>query len=173
MNPDEQPDDRGDFLAEIRALRERIRREHASLDLAVPGTAGRVVVRYEPPPRERLNGIASAIAFGQDPGESVELDLIINACQQILVRPAPNAEPQPIDPDGGPVRFDAGDERLARAFGFGDDVATARDAVRRVFMTDEQPFATAGHFFRLIEWLQGVDAEADARVEGESGGAGG
>jgi hypothetical protein len=60
--------------------------------------------------------------------------------------------------------FDAGDER------WGTDVKTARDCVAKLYNLDTQPLAAAGHADVLVDWLQGLDAAIQTRVEGESGG---
>jgi hypothetical protein len=73
-------------------------------------------------------------------------------------------ELEPVDPEGGPLRFDAGDER------WGTDVKTARDCVAKLYNLDTQPLAAAGHADVLVDWLQGLDAAIQTRVEGEFGG---
>jgi hypothetical protein len=68
--------------------------------------------------------------------------------------------------DGRPLRFDKEDKRLGEALGF--DYVTAREAARKTFKDDEYPLSIAGHFQRLVEWLQGLDETRLARVEGNS-----
>jgi hypothetical protein len=65
---------------------------------------------------------------------------------------------------GGPLRFDAGDDR------WGKKVKTARDCVSELYHLKQQPLAHIGHADLLVDWLQGLDAEIAARAAGESGG---
>lgn len=167
LEPAFEPDD---LIAQLRAARDQARGE-ATLDLAIPGYGGRLIARYQAPERDRLGPVITAVASGSEISQGDELDLLIAACTGLFVSDGQDAStPRPLDPEGGPVRFDGGDERLSRLLGF-DAVRTARDAARKTFMTDRYPLAPSGHCYRLIGWLQGLDAEIALRAEGESSAA--
>lgn len=151
----------GTFLDELRVVRKVVEAQ-SSVVLDVPGSGGRQAVRFRPPPdRDKLTPVLTLYkAKGcLDPGE--ELQFLVDCCDEVLHRDE-HGEMVPVDPDGGPLRFDGSDER------WGDDVDTARDCVRKLYNLDLQPLAAAGAADRLFDWLQGIDAEIAARVEGKS-----
>ena len=149
------------FLDELRAMGASIQ-AGATKTLDVPGSGGRFAVRYRPPTdRDALTPILGALAVSSALGEAEERQLLVDCCDEVLRR-GEDGELGPADPDGGPLRFDAGDER------WGPGVTTARDAVGKLFALDSQPLAAARHVGALIDWLQGNDAEIAARVEGKS-----
>jgi hypothetical protein len=140
------------FLDELQAVREQVLK-HSAKEIEVP-PAGRHVVRFRPPPdRDKLTPVLA----------DQQAQLLVDCCDEILRRNS-DGELEPADPEGGPLRFDAGDER------WGTDVKTARDCVAKLYNLDKQPLAAAGHADVLVDWLQGLDAAIQARVEGESAG---
>lgn len=145
------------FLDEMRTARQRIL-DTSTRDLAVPGTGGRVWVRYKAPDRDRLDDVVNASLVGEALSKDQELQLLVDCCEQIM-RPDGNDGLEPFDPDSGPLRFDGGDER------WGPDVKSARDCVAKLFNLDHQPLAATGHAQTLIGWLQGIERELEARVE--------
>lgn len=148
----------GTFLEELRAVAEHVR-EHSTKVLDVPGAGGRLAVRFRPPPdREALTGLIAAYKMNGALSSDQERQLIIDCCDEILHRNG-TGELSPVEPDGGPLRFDAGDER------WGDDIKTARECVAKLYNLDKQPLAAAGHADVLVDWLQGIDADVAARVQ--------
>jgi hypothetical protein len=135
------------------------------LDLGIPASRGRLVVRYGPPDdRSQLSGVYRAVQTGDALGDFADVDLIVDCAEQILR--VEGTELVPLVDDGRPLRFDKEDKRLGEALGF--DYVTAREAARKTFKDDEYPLSIAGHFQRLVEWLQGLDETRLARVEGNS-----
>lgn len=148
------------FLDELRAATEHVRRA-AVKELDVPGSGGKVTVRYRPPAdRSALTPVLAALAVGGVLGPDEEAQLIVDCCDEIL-RPGDDGKLIAFT-DGGPLRFDGGDER------WGAGVNTAREAVAELFCLNDQPLAAARHAAALIDWLQGTDAELASRAEGNS-----
>lgn len=149
------------FLDELRAMDERLRATSVKT-LDVPGSGGKFAVRYRAPAdRNALTPVLAALNAEGALSADEELQLLVDCCDEVLVRETPDVDA--VQPDGGPLRFDGADDR------WGDDVTTAREAVGKLFRLDVQPLAAARHVGALIDWLQGVDAEIAARVEGKSG----
>lgn len=150
------------FLEELRAEAELLAR-NSTLDLPVP--ASRYVVRFRPPTdRDRLTGVVAAYRVGSALTADQERALIVDCCDEILRRNPDTGELEQPDPDGGPLRFDSGDAR------WGEKVKTARDCVAELYKLRQRPLAAAGVADAIIDWLQGLDDTALARVEGESDG---
>lgn len=148
------------FLDELRAVREHVLTQ-ATKTLTVPGSRGALAVRFRPPEdRDKLTAIVAAYMVRGALNRDQELQLLVDCCEQVLHRNG-SGELEELDP---PLRFDGSDER------WGDTSMTARDTVAKLYNLDAQPLAATGHADALIDWLQGVDAEAAARVEGESEG---
>lgn len=151
------------FLDELRAVREQVLQDSAK-EIPVPGSAGRIVVRFRPPQaadaRDRLTGVVAAYRVGSALSSDQERQLLVDCCDEILHRNGDGELDQP--DDGGPLRFDASDER------WGGDVDTARECVAKLYNLDHQPLAISGIADALIDWLQGIDAEIRSRVEGNS-----
>jgi hypothetical protein len=148
------------FLDELRGTRATVL-ANATKTLSVPGSGGRLGVRFRPPPdRDDLNDVVSAYKVSGALSAEQEKQLIIDCCDELLRR-SETGEWEPADPGGGPLRFDAGDER------WGPDVSTARECVAKLYNLDAQPLALAGQADVLVDWLQGIDAEVAARAEGK------
>jgi hypothetical protein len=145
------------FLDELRAVRDQVVK-HATLEVPVP-PGGRHVVRFRPPQdRDKLTAVVAAYRTVGAMSADQERQLIVDCCDEILRRDADTGELVPAE-EGGPLRFDAGDER------WGDDVKTARDCVAKLYNLDTQPLALAGIADALVDWLQGIDSEIAARIE--------
>jgi hypothetical protein len=151
------------FLDELRVVSSHIR-QHSRRELDVPGSGGKIVVRFRPPADR--DTLTPAVAAYKDQGalsSDQERQLLVDCCDEILRR-TDTGDLEAFD-DEGPLRFDASDDR------WGDDVTTARECVAKLYNLDQQPLAAAGHAEVLIDWLQGIDAEVAARVQ-EAGKAG-
>lgn len=121
-------------------------------------------VRFRPPSDpSRLNDVMAAARSLGAPTSEQALQLIVDCCDEV-VRNAGNAEKPTWESIEGdkPLRFDASDER------WGDDVKNARDCVRKLYKLDVQPAVHFNVADVLIDWLQGIDLQAMARVEGKS-----
>lgn len=147
------------FADELRAVAAEVH-SRATKTLEVPGSGGKLAVRFKPPQdRDRLMPVVAAYRVGSSLDTAGELQLLVDCCDEILVR---NGNGEHEQPEGGPLRFDAGDER------WGGGVKTARDCVARLYMLDDQPLAAATHVVTLVDWMQGLETELAVRVEGES-----
>jgi hypothetical protein len=150
------------FVDELKAVRENVL-ARATKVLTVPGSRGTLAVRFKPPEdRDKLTQVVAAYMGVGALSREQELQLIVDCCDEV-VRPTVGVEPKDwpaADADGGPLRFDGSDPRW--------DSDTARGAVEELYNLDLQPLADAGHADALVDWLQGLDAEADSRVEGKS-----
>jgi hypothetical protein len=113
--------------------------------------------------RDKLSDVIAAYRIGSALTGEQEKQLLVDCHEQIMRRPRPGADPEPYEGDG-PLRFDGGDERWP------PEITTARAAVARLFKLDQFPLAAAGHVENVVDWLQGLEAEIAARIEGESGG---
>jgi hypothetical protein len=117
-------------------------------------------VRFRPPrPRQAhrrhrlLQGAGGALTGDQ------ERQLFVDCCDEILRR----------DPDTARSARSTTTGRCASTPAtsrWGDDVETARECVAKLYNLDKQPLALAGPPTVIIDWLQGIDAEIAARVEG-------
>jgi hypothetical protein len=135
------------------------------LELAIPASHGRLVVRYGAPvDRSQLSAVFRAVQSGAVLDDYADVDLIVDCARDILR--VQDGELVPLAEDGRPLRFDKEDKRLGQALGF--EYVTAREAARKTFRDDEYPLSIAGHFQSLVGWLQGFGDEALERVEGNS-----
>lgn len=135
------------------------------LELGIPASHGRLVVRYgAPTDRSQLSAVFRAVQTGAVLDDYADVDLIVDCAKDIL-RVDGDQLVALVD-DGRPLRFDKEDPRLGQALGF--DYVTAREAARKLFKDDEYPLSIAGHFQTLVAWLQGFTDEALERVEGNS-----
>ncbi len=149
------------FLEELQQIAENVRQD-ATKTLPVQGAGGKYVVRFRPPPdRDVLTkAVAAYSTVGALSGED-EKQLIVDCCDEILRRNPETGEAEQVE--GGPLRFDPSDDR------WGSGVKTARECVAKLYNLDVHPLALTGSVEALIDWLQGIDAEIRARVEGKSG----
>jgi hypothetical protein len=153
------------FIEEIRSIRQRAL-ESSSKVLDVPGYGGRIAIRYIPTGRETLGDVLAASQRGEALSKDDELQLLVDCCDEILKREGdPDDEPVPYDDSGTPLAFNAGDERWLELVG--TQPRTARECVELLFMLDQQPLATARHAGSLVDWMNGLERELAARVEGK------
>jgi hypothetical protein len=152
------------LIDDLRAIDERARAD-AHKDLPVPGSAGRIVVRYRAARelRDKLSDVIAAYRAGSALTAAQEQQMLIDCHEQIMRRPVLDGPPESYDGDE-PLRFDAGDDRWP------DNPETARECVARLFHLDEHPLAAAGHVETIIDWLQGLDTDIRTLIAGESGG---
>jgi hypothetical protein len=149
------------FADELRAVRENVL-ARAVKTVPVPGSHGTLAVRFRPPEdRDKLTPVVASYMVRGALSREQELQLLVDCCDEILMRDE-NGELVSADPDGGPLRFDGSDAR----WGLGEN-ATARDTVAKLYNLDVQPLAITGTADAVVDWLQGVDAEAAASVEGK------
>lgn len=165
------------FLDDLRAMAQAVR-DQSTKELTVAGSGGHIAVRYRPPAREKLDAVLAAFNFGQPLTGDDEMQLLVDCCDAILSADPDTGQTTPYD-DEGPLRFDASDPRwqevapvLAEIHGVPVKVPeTARECVAVLFCLDAQPLAASRHATSLVTWLQGIDAEIAARVEGKSPGS--
>lgn len=151
------------FLDELEAITAEVR-DTAEKVLPVPFSGGKLGVRFRvPSDPEVITPVIAAYRMHAALTSEQAKQFLIDCCDEIVKRNG-DGEWVPRDPDGGPLRFDAGDER------WGPDVKTARDCVAKLYNLATKPIAHQGHAEILLDWLQGIDAEVAARVEGESPG---
>lgn len=138
-------------------LRERNRsKRERTLDKAIPEWDGEVVVRYGRISKKQLVKSARAGAKG-------DIDLLVAACREILVRddrgqlePASGYDGHP-----APVRFDT---RLRDMFELGDRNDTQEKIVRAMF---RDGVAIAAHAKAIVDWQTGanLDSLSDEEVD--------
>lgn len=162
------------FLQELEIEREIVER-NSELTIPVP-PRGKLAVRFRPPvDRGKIDGILSRYRAGAAMSGDQERQLIVDCCDEIVTRNPgwdgkdPDGRWLPVDPEGGPLRFDAGDDR------WGDDITanpktTALDCVAKLYNLDLQTAVAAGIGDALMDWLSGVNAAVEAAIEGESAG---
>lgn len=153
------------FIEEVRQLRQRaVASSHKTLD--VPGYGGRFAIRYGATDRDDLGTVLAAAQAGEALSKADELQLLVDCCVEILKREGDrDAEPVPYDDSGRPLQFNAGDERWLEILG--EQPKTARGCVEAFFMLDQQPLAAARHAGSLVDWMNGLERELEARVEGK------
>lgn len=149
------------LLQELRAVREQVL-EHAIKDVPVPPD-GRFVIRCKPPAdRDKFTHVIAVYRQGGALSAAQEAQVFVDVCDEILLRDPDTGDLERVPGGDGPLRFDAGDER------WDGECKTARECVAKLFNLDLQPMAAAGIADVLIDWLQGLEAEAAARAEGKS-----
>lgn len=155
----------GSFLAELEEIDRHLRKNDRKV-LQVPGAGGKLGVRFKPPADDsRLTGVVAALKLQGAIDSDTAKQFLVDCCDEIVRKNPKSGEWEPRDPDNGPLRFDAGDERWGL-----NGKATARDCVAKLYHLDVQPLAHMGHADVLIDWLQGLDGEIEARLAGESDG---
>ena len=142
-------------LAWLRARHDELKKDR-TLDLAVPGYQGRLVVRFGPVPWAIMARIQPLLtredreARGQ---VAAMCDAMIAACREVLF------DGEPIDPSGETRRFDP---ELAALFGI--ETTSARSTVEWLYPNE---FAINGVAGELLEWTQRADAETAEEFVGE------
>lgn len=160
----------GESFADIlNATRARVQAS-SHKTIPVPGTGGKIGVRFKPPARDRraaLGQINENYRVNAPSSNDLQCQFLVDACDEVVR----------LDENGGehhweagdPLIFDASDPRWADlATGTPD---TARECVRGLYNLDLLPSALDGICDMLTDWLHGVDAEVAARVEGKSEGS--
>jgi hypothetical protein len=150
----------GSFLDELRAIR-KVAMEHEHRDIGVVGSQDLVVRCFPPTDADTLMEYVGTFKVNGTLTFDQQRQLVID-CRGEVMRTV-DGKVIPAYDEGGPLRFDAGDER------WGEDVKTARDCVSKLFSLDVHPLALAGQCDQIIDWLQGIDTAIAARVEKKSG----
>lgn len=146
----------------IRAERESIAAEK-SLDLVVPGYSGLLAIRYRSISDREMERYAARIQKENDAGIRAGYDLLIEACEAILVRMETDQEFEILeDDDGDRVRFDI---RLAEFLGV--EASSARETVAAIFSPEGvQSLAAFDQAASVLAWLQGKSADIDPALLG-------
>lgn len=132
----------------------------------IPGWHGvDVVVRYRYVPWAQARSQATSSGRSSARTELATMsDLLIRACVEVFAR-EPGSErlerlTEPGDPE--PVRFDA---RLMAALGREPHAPTARASLLQAFKGNDVAIMAEGS--ELLDWLRGLEAEADEAALGE------
>jgi hypothetical protein len=149
----------GSFLDELRAIR-KVAMAHEHRDIGVHGSQDLLVRCYPPTDPDVLMEYVGTFKVNGTLTIDQQRQLLID-CRAEVMRSI-DGKIVPAHDEGGPLRFDAGDER------WGDDVKTARDCVSKLFNLDVHPLALAGQCDQIIDWMQGIDTAIASRVEGKS-----
>jgi hypothetical protein len=155
----------GSFLEELDLLAEHLHKSDRKV-LTIPGSGGKLGVRYKAPSDENaVTPVVAALKVQGAIDSETAKQFLVDCCDEIVRRNA-DGEWESRDPENGPLRFDVGDERWGKL----PAKATARHCVAKLYNLDVQPIAHIGHADVLFDWLQGLEGEIAARVEGESDG---
>lgn len=155
--------------AGFESIRDRIRAERESiaaektLDLIVPGYSGLLGVRYRSISDREMEQYAARIQKDGDAGIRAGYDLLIEACDAILVRVETDDDFEVLEDDNGDaVRFDI---RLAEFLGF--EAKSARETVSATFSPEGvQSLAAFDQAAAVLSWLQGKSSEIDPSLLG-------
>lgn len=147
---------------QIRAEREAIASEK-TLDLLVPGYSGLLAVRYRSISDREMEGYAKRLQKDGDVGIRAGYDLLIEACEAILVRMDTSDEFEVLEDDNGDaVKFDV---RLAEFLDV--EAASARETVAATFSPEGvQSLAAVDQAGAVLAWLQGKSSEIDPSLLG-------
>ena len=149
------------FLDEVRAKREQARTANHELDRDLPGTAGRVVVRYKPVAYAVLEAMAVEVSEKGAKGRTLALyqDTLLSACKGIYLRDD-DGKLIPADPESPePPLFDRFAELL------GAEPVSARDAIAECFPNE---FALIEEANVVTQWTRRIGREEDDKLLGES-----
>ena len=152
----------------IRHRRRSYVAEH-SYDMLVPGYAGLLVLRCGPLTREhqtRTRLRLEKLERQKDPSRdfAINADTLISVCEEVLARPSARAPLEPLDPTGESVKIDA---RLAELLQV--ETSSARELVLVLFEKAPSPEVAVGVAVNeYLSWAQGLDADADEDLLGES-----
>jgi hypothetical protein len=155
----------GSVLDVIRSRRDSRAAEH-EYDMPVPGYGGLLVLRCTPLRGETLTKLRLRLDRSKDPSRDFALaaDVLSAVCENVLARRTPEAELEPLDPTGEPVRLT---ERLAELLQV--EASSARQLVRAVFSLAPSPEMAVGDAVGdYLAWAQGADADLDEGLLGES-----
>ena len=149
-------------------LREK-RREHTasqSFDLNVPGYGDLLVLRCGPISGALFSRFRERHERSRSPERDFNLnaDVLLAACQEVLWRPVPDAQPDAFSDDDEPMTLD---ERLAEGLGFA--ATSGRELVRQLFGAAPIPEVSLSNTMNgYMEWATALNAEADQEFAGES-----
>jgi hypothetical protein len=155
----------GSVLDVIRERRATKAAEH-EYDMKVPGYGGLLVVRCVPLSSGVLSPLRERLERSKNPERDFALaaDILIAACENVLARRSAADELEPLDPTGEPVTFT---ERLAELLRV--EARSSRELVRELFSLAPSPEIAAGIAVNgYLEWAQGLDADLDSGLSGES-----
>lgn len=148
-------------LEQIRKIREKIASKK-TLTLKVPGYEGHVLVRYKYVPQEHMEQWADRVAEDNPKVRDAGMDMLIECCDEILVRQTPESEDEPIQ-EGVVTTFRSG--TLHELLGY--EASSAREEVSGLFSPEgTQPLAFYSHVEALSHWLQGSKGEIDRTLLG-------
>jgi hypothetical protein len=150
----------GSALDKIRALYQKAQGAGQTLDLPIPRNPI-LGVRYRAIDPDEYTSKATR-------SRDQQLDLLIAACESIVIREGDGWEP--LEYDGEPVRFD---ETFSELAGLGvppvEQGGTARQVALAAFGTAPVPaLAVALHVDRLTDWMAGVGQVDEEELLGES-----
>lgn len=149
------------FLGQLRQKRKELT-EQKTLDLNVPGYDGHLVIRYKAISDKELE-LFGRQAQKDKSGMAANSDLLIRACDDILVREDLEGVAEPLQP-GVKTTFSSG--TLGELLG--TEANSAREEVAEIFSpAGNQPLAASQHAEAVINWLQGNYEEIDKQLLGE------
>jgi len=139
-----------------------------TLTLQVPGYGGHLLIKYKAVSEKELRPITQKVEKSLNSNKEssyldLAADLLIKACDDVLVRETVDAEPEPINQQGA-TTFSTG--TLNDYLGL--EAKTAREEVFQLFSPDgSQPLAATQHAQAITSWLQGNLEEIDKQLLGE------
>jgi len=157
----------------LEAIRRR-REEHTAeqvYDMVVPGYRGCLVLRCAPlagDSQTRARMRMEKMERQKNPMRDFALnaDTLLDVVEEVLVRRSRDLPLEPIDPSGEPRRLDT---RLAELLQVSEEAPTLRLLVRAIFDQVPSPEIAVGvAVSEYLSWAQGVDADADEDLLGES-----
>lgn len=149
------------LLADLQERRRQLSKDRR-LVLDIPGYGGNLAARYKPLELDQIRKVAKkAEKKGHQQPDTDEVtasvDMLINACETILVRPTDDADLIPmheaVDEFEDEVRFD---RNLALALGIEGDNLTARKVCQQTFNND---LALLFQSNSVVEWSRDSDAQ--------------
>lgn len=153
-------------LDRIRARRAELERKQ-TIDLIIPGYEGQFGARYRILSDDELDKLLKGVDGREvtiSKGIESTLDVLIAACECLLVIPDDGEQFEPLTNDEGvPYRYETA---LAEELGF--EAETARQVVRGVFSPEgTQPLAAGAHGQAITAWMQGDADQIDKALLGE------
>lgn len=139
-----------------------------NLTLQVPGYGGHLLIKYKAVSEQELRPITQKVEKSLNSNKEssyldLAADLLIKACDDVLVRETLDADAEPIDKQAA-TTFSTG--TLNDYLGL--DAKTAREEVFQLFSPDgSQPLAATQHAQAITSWLQGNLEEIDKQLLGE------
>lgn len=147
-----------DYVIQLREEQAKKR----TLLLDVPGYRGHVAVRYKLISPELFQQRFSEIVKSSG-GKLSDPQLLVDCCEEILVRETPDGELEPINPDGSVTTFSTGDLHTM----LGCQAETAKEEVIALFSpSGVNPGAFNTHVQQVFGWLQGANEEEESEFKG-------